>query len=85
MIVLQMYNGGKIVNLKQSLRIFFQICNFMDIIEREESNFIRFIKVFSEVFFDVCMFIWIVYKLGDDVIRELSNILLGEIMVLCWF
>lgn len=56
----------------------------MDIIEREESNFIWFIKVFSEVFFDVCMFIWIVYKLGDDVIRELSNILLGEIMVLCW-
>lgn len=84
MTALQMHNGGKAANPKQSSRIFPQICNLTDITEREESNLTRSTKVFSEAPSDVRMSIRIAYKSGDDVIRELSNISSGEIMVPRW-
>lgn len=84
MTALQMHNAGKGANTKQSTRIFPQICNLTDITEREESNLTRSTKIISEAPSDVRMSIRIAYKSGDDIIRELSNISSGEVMVPRW-
>nr|XP_022299992.1 uncharacterized protein LOC111108416 isoform X3 [Crassostrea virginica] len=78
---LQLHNAEKTSLPKQNSRNFPQFCNLTDITEREESNLTRSTKVISESASDVRMSIRIAYKSGDDVIRELSNISSGEIMV----